>query len=224
MIISGFHIPFSIYRIAHTLIILRTRLRILPLGIVHIQLRDVLQVLLLFIPHIPSSTVNWDVTFLCIKIFNWCVEICQVRLDFFKVVLQQPKSTTGSCTNTYTTITPGASGVTAYNRPPALCGTLTDQHCKNTILSLRTITILPNSFQFTLNKSTNKNLFFTFQVYLDSGRSTSTIATIKITLASASDNYWRVRNVLPKLSHWFDLIWCLFFYESYDNLYFSFTD
>ena len=125
----------------------------------------------------------------------------------FKVVLQQPTSSSGSCTKAYTTITPGATGVTAYNRPPALCGTLTDQHCKNTILSLRTITILPNSFQlyiYTLNKSTNKNLLFTFQVYIDSGRSTSTIATIKITLASASDNYWRVRNFLAKISHLFD--------------------
>ena len=64
-------------------------------------------------------------------------EICQVRLDFFKVVLQQPTSTTGSCTNTYTTITPGATTPhTAYNSPPALCGTLTDQHCtKTTLLS-----------------------------------------------------------------------------------------
>ena len=63
-------------------------------------------------------------------------DICQVRLDFFKVVLQQPTSTTGSCTNTYTTITPGATGVTAYNRPPSLCGTLTDQHCTSiTLLS-----------------------------------------------------------------------------------------
>ena len=66
-------------------------------------------------------------------------EICQVRLDFFKVVLQQPTSTTGSCTNTYTTITPGATGTTAYNKPPALCGTLTDQHCTNTtLLTFRT--------------------------------------------------------------------------------------
>lgn len=48
--------------------------------------------------------------------------------------------------------------MTAYNRPPALCGTLTDQH-----------------------------------LYIDSGRTVSTIATIKFTLASASDNYWRIK-------------------------------
>ena len=75
-------------------------------------------------------------------------EICQVRLDFFKVVLQQPTSTTGSCTHTYTTITPGATGVTAYNRPPALCGTLTDQHCtKTTLLSFWTTNIF-NSYRY----------------------------------------------------------------------------
>ena len=58
------------------------------------------------------------------------LEICQVRLDFFKAVLQQPASSTGSCTKTYITSTPGATGSTAYNTPPKLCGTLTDQHCK----------------------------------------------------------------------------------------------
>ena len=65
----------------------------------------------------------------CIK-SCFVLEICQVRLDFFKAVLQQPTSTTGSCTKTYTTITPGASGTTKYNTPPTLCGTLTGQHCK----------------------------------------------------------------------------------------------
>ena len=57
-------------------------------------------------------------------------EICQVRLDFFKVVLQAAGSTTGSCATTYTTITPGSTGQTKFNIPPALCGTLTGQHCK----------------------------------------------------------------------------------------------
>ena len=65
-----------------------------------------------------------------ITISYFILEICQVRLDMFKVVLQQPASATGSCTKTYTTITPGASGNTAYTKPPTLCGTLTDQHCK----------------------------------------------------------------------------------------------
>merc|ERR1712020_188127 len=107
----------------------------------------------------PSYPTAYSTTGSCSYTVTRCsTEICQVRLDFFKVVLQQPASTTGSCTNTYTTITPGASGVTAYNRPPTLCGTLTDQH-----------------------------------LYIDSGRTTSTIVTIKFTLASASDNYWRIK-------------------------------
>merc|ERR1739844_97934 len=107
----------------------------------------------------PSYPSAYSTTGSCSYTVSRCsTEICQVRLDFFKVVLQQPTSTTGSCTNTYTTITPGATGVTAYNRPPALCGTLTDQH-----------------------------------LYIDSGRTVTTIATIKFTLASASDNYWRIK-------------------------------
>jgi len=55
-------------------------------------------------------------------------DICQIRLDFFSVVLQQPTSTTGSCTNTILTSTQGSTGVTFQNTPPALCGTLTGQH------------------------------------------------------------------------------------------------
>merc|ERR1739844_487658 len=107
----------------------------------------------------PSYPTAYSTTGSCSYTVTRCsTDICQVRLDFFKVVLQQPTSTTGSCTNTYTTITPGATTVTAYNRPPALCGTLTDQH-----------------------------------LYIDSGRTVSTIATIKFTLASASDNYWRIK-------------------------------
>ena len=129
-------------------------------------------------------------------------EICQVRLDFFKVVLQQPTSTTGSCTNTYTTITPGATGTTAYNKPPALCGTLTDQHCTNTtILTFRTkkfsihINIICRHLvRFSLRLIHSHESIFYILVYLDSGRTATTIATIKFTLASASDNYWRVCN------------------------------
>ena len=126
-------------------------------------------------------------------------DICQVRLDFFKVVLQQPTSTTGSCTNTYTTITPGATTVTAYNRPPALCGTLTDQHCtKTTLLSFWTTNIF-NSYRYHILLRLISFIYsyephFYILVYIDSGRTVSTIATIKFTLASASDNYWRVCN------------------------------
>lgn len=107
----------------------------------------------------PSYPSSYSTTGSCSFTVTRCsTEICQVRLDMFKVVLQQPASATGSCTNTYATITPGASGNTAYSKPPTLCGTLTDQH-----------------------------------LYIDSGRSSSTIATIKFTLASASDNYWRIK-------------------------------
>ena len=53
------------------------------------------------------------------------------------MVLQQPKSTKGSCTNTYAAITPGASGVTKFNNAPVLCGTLTGQHCKKPSLHFR---------------------------------------------------------------------------------------
>ena len=42
--------------------------------------------------------------------------------------------------------------------------------------------------------SIHTNPFFIFLVYIDSGRTVTTIATIKFTLASASDNYWRVCN------------------------------
>lgn len=107
----------------------------------------------------PSYPSAYTTTGSCSYTVKACsTDICQVRLDFFKVVLQQPKSTKGSCTNTYATITPGASGVTKFNNAPILCGTLTGQH-----------------------------------LYIDSGRSSSTAATLKITLSAASDNYWRIK-------------------------------
>jgi hypothetical protein len=55
-------------------------------------------------------------------------DICQIRLDFFSAVLQQPVATTGLCTSTILTTTQGSTGVTFYNTPPLLCGTLTGQH------------------------------------------------------------------------------------------------
>jgi len=107
-------------------------------------------------PSYPSAyTTTGDCSF---TISRCSTEICQVRLDFFKAVLQQPASATGSCTKTYLGITPGASGVTAYNTPPTLCGTLTNQH-----------------------------------IYIDSGRSASTISTLKFTIATSADNYWRIK-------------------------------
>jgi len=107
-------------------------------------------------PSYPSAyTTTGDCSF---TVTRCSTEICQVRLDFFKAVLQQPTSSTGSCTKTYLAITPGASGVTKYNKPPTLCGTLTNQH-----------------------------------LYLDSGRTASTIATVKLTIDTSADNYWRIK-------------------------------
>ena len=42
--------------------------------------------------------------------------------------------------------------------------------------------------------SIHTNPLFYILVYIDSGRTVTTIATIKFTLASASANYWRVGN------------------------------
>jgi len=55
-------------------------------------------------------------------------DICQLRLDFFRAILQQPTDSTGLCTNTILTTTSGSTGATFQNTPPLLCGTLTDQH------------------------------------------------------------------------------------------------
>ena len=60
--------------------------------------------------------------------FIYFIDICQLRLDFFKVVLQQPAVATGSCTDTYLTTTAGTTTASFQNTPPVLCGTLTDQH------------------------------------------------------------------------------------------------
>lgn len=107
-------------------------------------------------PSYPSAyTTTGDCSY---TVTRCSTEICQVRLDFFKVVLQTAGSTTGSCATTYTTITPGSTGQTKFNIPPALCGTLTGQH-----------------------------------LYLDSGRSSSTIATIAFTIVISGNNYWRVK-------------------------------
>ena len=62
-------------------------------------------------------------------------DICQIRLDFTAVDLQQPSSTagattTGDCVDTILAITPGTSSSSIFNKHPDLCGTLTGQHCK----------------------------------------------------------------------------------------------
>ena len=67
-----------------------------------------------------------NIIIICIE-FKF-IDICQIRLDFFSVILQQPVATTGVCTNTILATTQGSTGVTFYNTPPVLCGTLTGQH------------------------------------------------------------------------------------------------
>ena len=117
-------------------------------------------------------------------------DICQIRLDFFSAVLQQPVATTGLCTSTILTTTQGSTGVTFYNTPPLLCGTLTGQHgkyCRNFLKPLQgSITldlILP-----LCNVSLQHIIL---SVYVEAGTA-NTAATLKFTLASALDNTWRV--------------------------------
>ena len=69
------------------------------------------------------------------NIISRFIDICQIRLDFVEVKLQQPASTTGAtttgdCVDTILAITPGTSSSSIYNKPPDLCGTLTGQHGK----------------------------------------------------------------------------------------------
>lgn len=61
------------------------------------------------------------------------LDICQIRLDFTAVTLQQPTSTTGACSTSgldTLTITGGGEGAVAaaQSGPPVLCGTLTGSH------------------------------------------------------------------------------------------------
>lgn len=66
----------------------------------------------------------------CSFTVNACQEdICNIRLDFTDVSLQQPAAA-GTCTNTILDITPGSttSPVSVGQDPPTVCGTLTGQH------------------------------------------------------------------------------------------------
>jgi len=77
----------------------------------------------------PSYPSEYSTTGTCSYTVTRCqTDICQLRLDFFKVVLQQPAVATGSCTDTYLTTTAGTTTASFQNTPPVLCGTLTDQH------------------------------------------------------------------------------------------------
>ena len=83
----------------------------------------------------PNNPIN----IYSVKHFFWkynlefCLEICQIRLDFVTTGLGQPTTTTGVCTaGDNLEITPGAGSLAGAN-PPTLCGTLTGQHCKSKI-------------------------------------------------------------------------------------------
>jgi len=70
----------------------------------------------------------------CSYTVNRCQDdICQIRLDFTSVSLQQPKATgtattDGDCSDTILDITGGLSASSIFSNPPDLCGTLTGQH------------------------------------------------------------------------------------------------
>ena len=62
------------------------------------------------------------------------LDICQIRLDFFKTILMQPQSSGsnfGICSDTVLKVTGGTSSGSIMNKPPDLCGILTDQHGKD---------------------------------------------------------------------------------------------
>ena len=64
---------------------------------------------------------------------NLFPDICQIRLDFVTVDLQQPDATagtttTGDCVDTILGIVPGTSSSSIFNKPPDLCGNLSGQH------------------------------------------------------------------------------------------------
>ena len=59
-------------------------------------------------------------------------EICQIRLDFSKVILDQPSTTTiGDCTTTDSDqLTAKSPSSSKQGNIPILCGTLTGSHSK----------------------------------------------------------------------------------------------
>ena len=74
-------------------------------------------------------------------LFYHASDICQIRLDFFKTILMQPQSSGsvfGICSDTVLKVTGGTTSNSIINKPPDLCGILTDQHA---ILSTLVITI-----------------------------------------------------------------------------------
>ena len=62
-------------------------------------------------------------------IVNFChsTDICQIRLDFDSVTMDQPDSTSGTCDDEVKATSP-----TSFS-PPTICGTLTGTHSKKII-------------------------------------------------------------------------------------------
>jgi len=80
----------------------------------------------------PSYPSTYTSTTSCSYTVKRCQDdICQIRLDFFKTILMQPQSTGsvyGICSDTILKITGGTTSGSIINKPPDLCGILTDQH------------------------------------------------------------------------------------------------
>jgi len=81
----------------------------------------------------PSFPSDYSTTGDCSYTVSRCQDdICQIRLDFTSVKLQQPVSgtstTSADCSDTKLDITAGTTSQNIFNNPPTLCGTLTDQH------------------------------------------------------------------------------------------------
>jgi len=81
----------------------------------------------------PSYPSDYTTTGDCSYTVNRCQDdICQIRLDFTAVSLQQPKvstgTTNGDCSDTILDITGGLTANSIFSNPPNLCGTLTGQH------------------------------------------------------------------------------------------------
>ena len=127
-------------------------------------------------------------------LFYHASDICQIRLDFFKTILMQPQSSGsvfGICSDTVLKVTGGTTSNSIINKPPDLCGILTDQHGK---FSHYRVLFFYKDLLLWRKRSIEIFISFLFIVYIDSGRA-STAATLAFTFGSAgsgSANVWRV--------------------------------
>jgi len=82
----------------------------------------------------PGFPSDYSTSGDCSYTVNRCQDdICQIRLDFTSVSLQQPKATgtattDNDCSDTILDITGGLTANSIFSNPPNLCGTLTGQH------------------------------------------------------------------------------------------------